>query len=102
MIFVTDLLLFAGDQLLSGLLYDAQIGFYSGVSGEALGGFFVCNCGRNDYVFAGSPVHWRGQTVLGGQLQGIDYAQNFVEVSARRCWVGEHQFDGFVGTNYKY
>ena len=45
MTFITDLLLFAGGRLLSGLLYDAQIGFYSGVSGEAFVGFFICNRG---------------------------------------------------------
>src|SRR5476649_1124381 len=51
---------------------------------------------RNDDVVAVFPVAWRGHGVAVGQLQGVDYAQHFVEVAAGAHRIGQAQAHFFV------
>src|SRR5579859_4220013 len=43
--------------------------------------FRVLNRGHNHHVVAILPVHWRCNAVAVGQLQGVDDAQDLVEVA---------------------
>ena len=48
------------------------------------------------------PVSWCGNHELRGELKGVDNSEHFVEVSASRGGVSDHQLDFLVGADHKY
>jgi len=47
------------------------------------------------------PVSWCGNHELRGKLKGVDNSEHFVEVSARRGGVSDHQLDFLIGADHK-
>src|SRR5580693_5664886 len=70
-------------------------------SGILLLRFFVRNIAADDDVVARLPVHWRRNFVLGRELNGIDDAQDLVEVAAGAHGIAELQLDLLVGTDHE-
>ena len=67
----------------AGLGNYAQVRFNCFPSvGELLLRFFVRYRRNNDHVIAVFPVHGSGYLVFGGQLDGVEHAQHFIEVTA--------------------
>src|SRR5579872_4592522 len=65
--------------------------------GPNLLGFLVGDRARDDDVFALFPVRGRGHAMLRGHLQGIDDAENFLEIATRGHRIDQHQLDFLVG-----
>src|SRR5260221_1519787 len=59
-------------------------------------GLVVGDRARDDDVFALFPVGRRRNAMLGGHLQGIDHAQNFLEIAAGGHRIDQHQLDLLV------
>jgi len=51
---------------------------------------------------ASFPLGGGGDFVVGGELQGVDYAEHFVEVPSGGHWVDQDQFDFLVGADHEY
>jgi hypothetical protein len=65
--------------------------------GVAFAGLLVADRPRQDDVITGLPLRGGGELVLGGELEGVDDAQDLVEVAPRGHRVDEHQLDRLVG-----
>ena len=69
------------------------------VAGEDFVGVFVGDGAGDDDVFTLLPVGWGGDLVLGGELDGVEYADDFVEVAAGGHGVGDLELDALVGAD---
>src|SRR5204862_3120137 len=58
--------------------------------------FLVGHRAGDDHILARLPVHWSCYLMFGGQLQGIDHSQHFIEIATSCHWVNEDQLNLFV------
>src|SRR6185312_14970937 len=77
--------------------HHSQIGQHRLEAAELLVGLLVGDGGRQRHVLARLPVRRRRYLVLGGKLDGIERAEDLVEIPSCRHRVGERQFHLLVG-----
>ena len=72
----------------------AEVGFYFAAAfGEKSGNVLVFDRRADDAILAVLPIGGGGDFVVGGELKGIDHAQEFGEIAAGGGGIGERQFD---------
>jgi hypothetical protein len=86
-------------RLLLRLGRGAEVRLHGFVAGEDLVGIFVGNGTGDDDVLTLLPVGWRCDFMLRGQLDGVEYADDFVEVAAGGHGVSDLELDALVGAN---
>jgi hypothetical protein len=84
---------------LFGLLGGAEVGLDGLVAGEDLVCIFVGDGTGDDDVFAVLPVGWGCDLVLCGELNGVEDAEDLVEVAAGGHGIAELQLDLLVGAD---
>jgi hypothetical protein len=57
---------------------------------------------HDDDILALFPIHRRRHFVFRGELNGIEYAQDFIEIPAGAHRITQHQFDFLVRPNNKH
>jgi hypothetical protein len=88
-------------QKLLRLRRGAEVRLHGFVAGENLVGIFVRHSTGDDDVLTLLPVGWRCDFMLRGQLDGVEYADDFVEVAASGHGVRDLKLDALVGANDK-
>ena len=87
------------ESLLGGIRGVAEVGLDGDVPREDLLGLLLLDRGNDDHVLSRLPVHGRGDSVLGGELQGGQDALDFVEVATSGGGVGQGELELLVGAD---
>ena len=77
----------------------AEVWLHGFVAREDFVRIFVRNCAGDDDVLTLLPVGRRCDLMLRGELDGVEYADDFVEVAAGGHGVGDLKLDALVGAN---